>query len=185
MKQKLIYTLLALLVFSAFASAQTQPKTVRDFFTLLPDKYFTLEGCYPETDKGCKKARAEYLKTFTEVEDIVNGYFKGGCDGGQSCIEMAIFKRLDGMYLVGLATSGEMINDFYFLNYAGGKWTNVSASVVPGFSKKYWYEMPRQGTTVQVYAKKITEKSADYEISERGKKLYDLEWKNGKFTLKK
>ena len=99
-----------------------QPKTVRDFFNLLPEKYFTLEGCDRAADKDCKKARADYLKTFTIVEDIANGYFKGGCDGGQSCIEMAIFKRPDGTYLIGVATSGEMINDFHFLDYAGGKW---------------------------------------------------------------
>jgi hypothetical protein len=75
------------------------PKTVRDFFMLLPEKYFTLEGCDREKDKDCKKAREDYLRTFGEV-DIPNGYIKGGCDGGQACIEMAIFKRPDGTYLV-------------------------------------------------------------------------------------
>ena len=185
MTRKFLIVTIAALILTVSASAQTQPKTVRDFFTLLPDKYFTLEGCYPETDKGCKKARAEYLKAYTEVEDIANGYFKGGCDGAQSCIEMAIFKRPNGTYLVGLATSGEMMNDFYFLNYAGGKWTNVSVATVPGFSKKNWYELPRVGTTVKVFAKKIIEQTNDYEISEKGKKLYDLEWKDGKFERKK
>lgn len=167
------------------AAASGGPKTIRDFFTLLPDKYFTLEGCMRESDKDCSKARAEYLKTYTEVEDIANGYFKGGCDGAQSCIEMAIFKRPDGTYLVGLATSGEMMNDFYFLDYKDGKWSNVSSMVVPQFSKKNWYELPRVGTTVKVYAKKIVEQGKDYEISEKGKKLYDLEWKDGKFERKK
>lgn len=157
------------------------PKTVRDFFSLLPDKYFVLEGCEREKDKDCSKARAEYLKTFTEVEDIKNGYFKGGCDGAQSCIEMAIFKRPDGNYLVGVATSGEMINDFYFLDYTGGKWTDVSRDV-PEFSKANWYELPRVGTTVKVFAKKVTEKGEDFEISEKGKKLYDLVWRDGRFA---
>ena len=164
------------------ATANDGPKTIRDFFTLLPDKYFTLEGCMRESDKDCSKARAEYLKTFTEVEDIANGYFKGGCDGAQSCIEMTIFKRPDGTYVVGLATSGEMMNDFYFLDYKDGKWSDISSTVVPEFSKKNWYELPRVGTTVKVYAKKIDERGNDYEISEKGKKLYDLEWKDGKFT---
>ena len=74
-----------------------------------------------------------------------------------------------------------MINDFYFLNYSAGKWTNVSTTIVPGFSKNNWYELPRVGTTVKVYAQKVTERGREYEISERGKKLYDLELKNGKF----
>lgn len=159
-----------------------EPRTVRDYINLLPEKYFTLEGCDRATDKDCKKARAEYLKSFTEVEDLANGYFKGGCDGAQSCIEMAIFKRPDNTYLVGVATSGEMINDFYFLDYAGGRWEDVSATAVPEYSKKNWYELPRYGTTMKVYAKKITEQGDDYEISEKGKLLYSLAWKEGKFT---
>ena len=156
------------------------PRNVRDFFMLLPEKYFVLEGCDREKDKDCKKAREEYLKTFGEV-DIANGYIKGGCDGGQSCMEMAIFKRPDGTYLVGLATEAEMMNDNYFLDHRNGSWSDVSSSVIPEFSKKYMYALPRHGTTVQVFAKKIVEKGADYEASERGAKLYDLEWKDGKF----
>ena len=159
-----------------------QPKTVRDFFERLPEKYFTLEGCHRETDKDCKKARAEYLKSFTQVEDIPNGYFKGACDGAQACIEMAIFKRPDGTYLVGVATEFEMGSNFHFLDYAGGKWEDVSAAVVPEYSKKNWYELPRRGTTMKVYAKKIIEQGDDFEASERGKLLYSLAWKDGKFV---
>lgn len=162
-------------------TAVNEPKTVMDFFERLPEKYFTLEGCDRATDQDCKKARAEYLKTFTQVSDVKNGYFKGGCDGAQSCIEMAIFKKPDGTYLVGVATAFEMGNDFRFLDYAGGAWNDVSASVVPDYSKKNWYELPRIGTTMKVYAKKITEQGADYEVSEKGRLLYSLEWKNGKF----
>ena len=158
-----------------------QPKTIRDFFALLPDKYFTLEGCDRATDKDCTKARAQYLKSFTEVEDTPNGYFKGGCDGGQSCIELAIFKRPDGTYLVGLATSHEMANEFRFLDYAGGQWADVSADVVPDYGPKNWYEIPRRGTTMRVFEKKITERGDDYETSEKGKPLYSLAWKEGRF----
>lgn len=185
-KVGLFIFVLAVSIFVQNAWAQTKnPKTVRDFFTLLPQKYFTLEGCFPEKDKDCRKARAEYLKTFTQVEDTANGYFKGGCDGAQSCIEMALFKRPDKSYIVGLATFAEMMNDYYFLEYKNGKWTDISAAVVPQFSKKNMYEMPRKGTTIEVFAKKIIETGDDYEISEKGAKLYDLQWKNGKFTVVK
>jgi hypothetical protein len=165
-------------------SRDTQPRTVRDFFMLLPEKYFVLEGCDKSKDKDCRKARLDYLKTFAEVEDTGNGYLKGGCDGAQSCMEMALFKRPDGTYLVGLATSAEMMNDYYFLDHSNGKWTDVSSRVVPEFSRKNIYELPRYGTTVQVFAKNITEKGDDYEVSEKGAKLYDLEWKDGRFAKK-
>lgn len=55
----------------------------------------------------------------------------------------------------------------------------------PEFSKKNICELPGVGTTAQVFAKKITDKGDDYEISEKSEKLYDLEWKDGKFTIKK
>ncbi len=181
-----IFSALALAFFVGNAAAQIKnPKTVRDFFTLLPQKYFTLESCLPAKDKNCSKARAEYLKTFTEVEDTANGYFKGGCDGAQRCPEMALFKSPDNSYIVGLATFAEMMNDYYFLEYKNGKWTDISAIVVPKFSKKNVYELSRNGTTIEVFAKKITEIGDNYEISEKGAKLYDLEWKGGKFTVKK
>ena len=159
------------------------PKTVLDFFNVLPEKYFSLEGCDRSADKDCKKARAEYLKTFTEVADIKNGYFKGGCDGAQSCIEMAIFRRPDASYLVGVLTSGEMINDFYFLDFASGK-CNDASSEVPEFSSKNWYELPRVGTTMKVFEKNIVEKGDGFEITEKGRKLYNLVWKDGKFSKK-
>lgn len=158
-----------------------QPKTVRDFFMLLPEKYFVLEGCVRETDKDCQKAKVDYLKTYAEIEDTANGYLKAGCDGGQSCLEMAIFKRPDATYLVGVAVSAEMMEDNYFLDYKNGGWTDVSAQIIPDFSKRNQYEIPRRGTTVGVYAKKVIEKGDDYEATERGAKLYDLQWKDGKF----
>jgi hypothetical protein len=160
-----------------------EPKTVRDFFMLLPEKYFTLEGCDRDKDKDCKSARENYLKTFGEVVDVQNGYIKGGCDGGQACIEMAIFKRPDGRYLVGVATFAEMMNSNYFLEYSNGEWTDVSSTVVPEFSKKYMYELPRIGTAVKVLEKKIVEQGDDFEASEKGKKLYDLKWQDGKFAI--
>ena len=167
------------------AAAADKPKNIRDFFMLLPEKYFVLEGCERAKDKDCQKAKIDYLKAFTEVEDTANGYLKGGCDGGQSCLEMAIFKHPDGSYLVAVATSAEMMNDYYFLDYANGSWTDVSSSVVPQFSKKNMYELPRQGTTVKVFAKRVIEKGDDYNVSDKGEKLYDLEWKNSKFEIKK
>lgn len=161
------------------------PRTIRDFFMLLPETYFVLESCEKEKDKDCRKAKLDYLKTFTQIEDTANGYLKGGCDGAQSCIEMTIFKRPDQTYLVAVATESEMIIDQHFLDYKEGKWTDVAAQTIPQYSKKNIYELPRQGTTVKVFAKKVTEKGDDYEIAEKGAKLYDLIWKDGKFSIKK
>lgn len=164
------------------AAAQTrQPRTVRDFFNLLPSKYFTLEGCEPAKDKNCERARADYVKTFLEVEDTANGYWKSGCDGAQSCLTMALFKRPDASYIVQVLTEFEMGEDSYFLEYKNGKWTDIGASVVPEFSAKNTYVPPRKSTTVEVFKKNFPEPT----YSERGAKIYDLEWKDGKFSIKR
>ena len=167
------------------STLDNQPKTIRDFFLLLPEKYFLLEGCQPASDKECRQAKLDYLKNFAEIEDTANGYLKGGCDGAQSCLEMAIFKRSDGKYVTGLAVSQEMMERYHFLVYENEKWTDVSTQIVPQFSRKNMYEMPRKGTTVKVFAKKILEQGADYEVSEKGAKLYDLEWNGEKFLIRK
>lgn len=162
-----------------------QPRTIRDFFMALPEKFFTLEGCERAKDKDCRKAKLDYLKTFAEVEDTANGYLKGGCDGAQSCLEMTIFRKPDSTYLVAVSVEAEMMIEQFFLDHAGGKWADVGADVIPEYSKRNIYELPRQGTTVRVYEKKVIEKGDDYEIAEKGPKKYDLIWQNGKFQIKK
>ncbi len=156
------------------------PRTVREFFNLLPAKYFTLEGCEPSNDKNCDKARADYVKNYLEIEDAKNGYWKSGCDGGQSCLEMAIFRRPDGNYTVLVKTEAEMSEESWFLEYSVGKWSDIGAKVVPGFSTKNIYVPPRVGTSVEVFKKNFPEP----EFSERGEKLYVLDWKDGKFVKK-
>ena len=160
-----------------------QPKTVREFFALLPQKYFTLEGCVNKlTKKNCDRARAEYLKRHLKVEDVARGYMRGDCDGAQSCFQMALFKRPDGTYVVGLTTSLAGDESSYFLEYKGGGWHDVGRRVVPGYGKDKVYELPRYGTTVKVYENNGLEGN---EYSERGPKLYDLAWANGTFTIEK
>ena len=167
---------------SESAENQTnQPKTVREFFNLLPQKYFLLEGCEPQKDKNCDRARKEYIKNYLEIEDNKNSYWKSGCDGAQTCLTMALFKRPDATYIVHLLTEFEMGEDSYFLEYKGGKWNDLSAKVVPDFSQKNTYLPPREGTVVEVFKKNFPEPS----YSERGAKIYDLVWNAGKFSIKK
>ena len=173
----LTFFVLAVCFFLQAAPAQTKsPKTARDFFMLLPDKYFRLEQPLTKT---------EYLERFLTVDDTINGYLEGSGDGAQGGLVMALFKRPDGNYIVGLNTFHEGNDDYSFLEYRNGNWFDVSGRVVPNYSRKNIYKLPRQGTTIQVFAKKIIESGSDYEVSEQGAKLYDLVWRAGKFTVKK
>ena len=164
-------------------NAQTQePKTVREFFNRLPQKYFALEGCSDNpTRENCDRARSEYLKSFLEVEDNANGYMKGGCDGAQSCFQMALFKRPNGTYIVGLTTLFEDIETSYFLAYTGGQWRDIGAEVVPEYGRDKVYELPRYGTTINVFE---TRKVGSEDDRKRGRKLYEVNWRDGKFAKK-
>jgi hypothetical protein len=158
-----------------------QPKTVREFFELLPQKYFTLEGCVDNpTKNNCDRARAAYLKRYLEVEDTANGYMRGGCDGAQGCFHMALFKRPGGAYVVGLTKSFEVMENSYFLEYAGGRWRDVGRQVVPEYGEDKVYELPRHGTTVEVYENR---KVAGEDYRERGHKLYNLFCNKGRFII--
>jgi hypothetical protein len=160
-----------------------QPKTVREFFELLPQEYFTLEGCVDNpTKNNCDRARAEYLRTYLEVEDTANGYMRGGCDGAQSCFQMALFKRPNGTYVVGLTKMLEDVEISHFLEYANGRWRDVGRQVVPEYGENKVYELPQYGTTVGVYENK---KVAGKNYRKRGRKLYNLAWAKGRFTIER
>lgn len=168
---------------TVFVDAQAkQPKTARDFFLALPDKYFSLDCCMmlPKA-----KQKPEYLKRYLNVEDTANGYISGYGDAAQEGFALALFKRPNGSYLIAFYTYGEGGPEdtpwTVFLDYKNGKWTDISRTAVAGYNKeKYIYELPRTGTTIQVFAK--DEEGQDWY---KGKKLHDLVWVNGKFEVKK
>ena len=159
------------------AESVSSPKTVRQFFMALPEKYFAIECC--EGDKE------SYLKNYIGVEDTKNGYMDGGGDAAQSTFRMAIFKRPDQSYIVALNVFGEMEDRYHFLDHNGGDWKDISKEIVPEFSKNYIYEIPRNGTTVPVFEKKKLDSDGENDLTEKGDKLYDLIWKDGEFTIKR
>ncbi len=159
------------------------PQAVKGFFMLLPEKYFVVESCEEAKDKDCTQAKKQYLKDYLTVEDIRSGYLAAGGDGAQTSFKMAIFNRGNNSYLIGLNVFSENDNTFRFLDFADGKWEDVSIEVVPEYSTTNIYELPRQGTTVPVFAKKIIAQGEGFEASEKGEKLYDLHWENGAFSI--
>lgn len=168
------------------AEARSQPKDVRGFFMKLPNEYFVIESCeeHKKTSR-CEKDKVKYLGDFTTIEDIKNGYLETGGDGAQGAMKMAIFKRPDGSYLVGLNVFSEDQDSYRFLNLVDGKWEDISLEIIPEYSTTNIYELPRQGTMVQVFAKKIIEQGKDFEVSEKGEKLYNLKWTEGKFSIQR
>jgi hypothetical protein len=155
------------------AAAQANPpKNVTDFFLLLPDKYV-----------GLKKAeRKTFLSNADPVIDIANGYMSFQ-ESAESNTVIALFKRPDKSYIVGVSFSGDALNkktgelqevsELAFLRYDKGNWLDVTKEVLPiAVRKNLRYELPRQGTTI-----KVTEFSGD--------KAYDFLWQQGKFVVQR
>lgn len=172
----------------AMSSVQkiTQPKSVREYFMLLPKEYWGLECCSDKQGKEYQKALEDYLKdpNFAVIIDEKNGYMQGDSDGAQYGIHLALFKRTDGTYLIGLERFGEGAHDNFFLDYKNGSWTEVQQKEVPGYNGNNFYEMPRYGTSIQVFKGNYNSKE-NPDLREKGKKLYNLVWKDGKFTIQK
>lgn len=159
MKKNLFYLSFGFItvIFAALSvtSQSKGPRTVRDYFMLLPAKVFSIECCLERTPKLSKEA---YLKKYLEIEDPANGYMKGGGDGAQEAFEMALFKKPDGSYLIGIYTVGEggveEVPFVFFLQYKAGRWTDVSKTVIPGYDPlTRIYQLPRHGTTIEVFQK--------------------------------
>jgi hypothetical protein len=157
-----IFILFALPVFSSFA-AQVTPKDVVEFYLALPKKYY-------EPDRKHRQGLIAEDSGRIIAKDIKNGYLAISGDAGDPGVVVAIFKKADGQYIVGLNVYNELSEHFYFLQH-GVVWRDVSKEIVPEYSTRLKYELPRYGTTVKV-------------TNSAGKKLYDLEWKQGRFVKK-
>ena len=152
----------------ASAQSRQDPRTVVDYYMLLPDKYF-------EANRG---QRLHWMLNPKRgaIVDIPNGYLFAPGDGAQTDIFTCLFKRSDGSYLVavGYNDKDEVFEPFLdFFIYNRGRLLNVTKSVMPlPFDKSLYYELPRYGTTI-----KVTTKSA--------KELYDFVWNKRVFRLKR
>ena len=175
---------IVLLIASQGVVAQTKrPKSVRDYFMLLPQKYFAVESCNTDIEKDCRPFKIEYLKRFLKVEDKANGYLEGDGDGSQEKLKMTLFDRPNGTSVIGLYVFGEWGEKYCFLEYKNRHWLNVSKSVVPKYRRSNVYELPRYGTIIKVYARKNFDPENDFGVV--GRQLYELKWKNGKFIIRK
>ncbi len=166
-----------------FSIGQTKtPKTVRDYFKLIPSEYFSVFCCGEDKDA--------FIKKYVVVEDHKNGFMKGVDTEEDPKYQGFILKVLpvqNGKTILGLYSHSIYWQDYYFLEYKNGKLVNISKTV-PSFSLDNIYEFPRIGSTIKVYKKKYSSPTKEINADEgveRGKFLYSLIWQNGKFTVKK
>ena len=172
-----------LFVVTGVSTAQsTSPKTVRDFFDLIPSAYFSIYCC-----DGNKKA---YVEKYVTVIDIQNGFMEGSDteeDPKYQGFVLKVFPARNGKTVVGLFSESLHWWDYYFLEYKNGKLVNISKTI-PRYSRDNYYEFPRAGAAIKVYKKKYSSPTKEINADEtvdRGKYLYSLIWKDGKFSVTK
>lgn len=146
MRKTLILLALLVLGLSVNAFAQKTPKEAIDFFAALPSEYMT----GTRTERLGTKERGGYLMTqsakpdflvFSLFEDQVPKYVKGSLEVPQGLGQLKLF-RGKGKTIVGLSfqisdkneanpTTDTVYWHTFLLEYKGGKWSNVTASLLP------------------------------------------------------
>lgn len=166
----LLFTFIAVLLVSAELQGKTvKPKTVVDYFMLLPQRrFFEIE----------KSERKKWLYGIKEsVVDTKNDYLRMQGDGAQGSLQVALF-RYKGRVLVAVYNEIEG-GSLHFLRYENEHWKDVTKSLLPlPFNPRCTYTLPHHGTTIKV----TRGNSFDYRGD--GKKLYDLAWSKGRFGLR-
>ncbi|MBU2710828.1 hypothetical protein [Zooshikella harenae] len=116
---------------------------------------------------------------YTNIFDPKNGYLEinGGWDATLCYIKFVKFNRSNSSPILAIEQEFTMgITDVMFLTRINGKWKDISQDLINGFDKnKYYYELPRYGTTLNVYAYKVNEYDEyDIEVDKTTiiKKLY-------------
>jgi hypothetical protein len=178
-------------VFSVSAQGSS-PKTVTDFYYLLPAKFFA-----PSEYTPGKPTLRNYRKSAIKTEDIKNGFLEIQEPAVEGRAEVAIFKKADGKYIVGISQTDcgpSCAGDVTFLSYEKGNWREITGQVFPeiteaqvneAYNRKkigkddqsglLVYQLPRTGTTVKV----ITGDDYLPEVV-----LFEFGWNGAKFVLK-
>ncbi|MEK7723123.1 MAG: hypothetical protein AAB336_02135 [Acidobacteriota bacterium] len=191
MKLKFCLIILTILFFQLLISAQNpEPKTVTDFFYLLPEKHFAPF----EDGNGKKQNLKDFRKSIIKIADNKNGFLRLESFQWEGWAEVAIFKKTNGKYIVGVIENGcgpVCGSDVFFYSYENKKWSDVTTQVLPKITETQFaeaykrhktteedetgiiYELPRVGKTIKVR-------------TDGGKNIvfFELTWNGSKFILK-
>jgi hypothetical protein len=164
------FVLIALIAIAGFGTAAAQsaePKTVADFFRLVPERYMIGYDL---------KFREQLLRGERRgtVVDITNGYISWNASDNPEEFEFAIFRKNNGKYIVAFSVGYDPDFDFshfFLLSYDGGRWRDVTTASLPvPYNRTYTYKLPRKGRSIVVTGEG---------------KLYKLTWANDRFRLKR
>lgn len=122
----LLFTALLIACCTATAAAKTAPKTVLDYYLLLPAKY--LKALASSQDR----------LSLISLKDVKNGYLElsGNWEGDAHVV---LWKSATGQDLLGVSQTdcGPVCHQtIWFLTFKDGKWADVTAKTFPLLSQK-------------------------------------------------
>jgi hypothetical protein len=152
------------------AAPPSAPKTVADFFLLVPERYM------PYYDV---RFREELLrgKRRGAIVDIANGFISWDASDNTEYFEFALFRKSNGGYLVAYSVPYDDqfpdASHFLLLSYDRGHWHDDTEALLPvAYDQTHTYHLPRRGTTIEVVA-------AD------GQRVYTLVWVKDRFVIRR
>lgn len=193
-----IISVLVLFVAFALGARSQQPKTVTDFYFLLPEEYFAK----PDIDKFHTMSVRDYRESAIKIKDISHGYLRVEEPVRDGWAEVAIFKERDGKYIVGISEvdcAPGCHGKITFLMYGSEgplRWYDMTNTVLPDVSKsqiraaykrhrisddsdEVVYMLPRFGTSVKV------QNAGDYfDLAFKPTELFELDWIGWRFLLR-
>lgn len=156
---------------TALYAKSIKPKTVVDYFMLLPQKGF-FELKMPERKKWLYGIKGS-------VVDTKNDYLRMQGDGAQGSLQVALF-RYKGRVLVAVYNEFEE-GTLHFLCYQKGRWKDVTKATLPvPFNRFFTYTLPRYGTAI-----KVIRGNDFYRSKPSSTKAYDLVWRRGRFIVRR
>lgn len=149
------------------------PRTVRDYFLLLPQSYFEIG----------RDQRAIRLASRGGIVDLRHDFLHFPPQDAQGALDVALFRHKSDVLVAVYVKEVDGILDF--LRYRHGHWVTVTKSVMPvAYSGDNEYALPRRGTTIRVTANKFSEETQQ-RAAPVGRWVYDLVWRGGRFVVRR
>lgn len=191
----IVIAILLIFSFLVSASAQTQPRTVTEFYLSLPGSINGIEGTqdsdipgfesdfffYANERNESSAAIRAYRKSLIKIEDVKNGYLRVESHEWKGWAEVALFKKADGSYVVAIsqvACTASCRGGVIFATYRSGHWKDVTKEVFPHSSQQQsYYQLPRVGTSIVLVCGDKTSKSCLF-----GVELAEFQWNKERFV---
>lgn len=167
--------------------ADSRPKSILDYYFLLPHKYLS----YLKADS--RSVREAALK----IKDVDGGFLKSGQAADEVSTSLALFRKSDGSNVIAVENRSCLAgcsSSLHLLSYANGQWADVTHDLLPVIDESKIRALLRQQYTnapvEQIREPRLIhtlqKDGRSIEVNEHwtGMALGEFEWANDAFVFK-